>query len=184
MSALPSYVRSINKKLAELYGKNLDGRPFYRIVWSENTTEKRIGTFYDFNGIIFTRTFKGMREVRKYEDPGFRERFILEKLIPMLENQEVWDSAFGQGSYEPIWVFRGPNNTFRRPTLKAVEFLLGMIQGEKRKLTEKDIDDMEEQLLEKETEENFNMLNDVSTMAHALAHKEGIVVPTNYIGSK
>jgi hypothetical protein len=164
--------------LAELYGKNLDGRPFYRIVWSDSCTEKRVGTFNDFNGTIFTGQFKGMREVRKYDDPGFREKFILEKLIPALENQEVWDSAFGQGSYEPIWTFRGPNNSFQRPTLKAVEFLLGMIQGEKPKLTDKDINDLEEDLLAKETEENFEILNDVSPTAHALAHQEGIVVPT------
>jgi hypothetical protein len=179
MSALPSDIRKLNKLLAENYWKTIDGKPVFRIVWGAAQTEKRVGEFHDFWGEIYLRTFRGMREVPKYPSPDQKERWILEKFIPM-NNPEVWESLEGGGVYEPIWVFRGPGGSYRKPTWKAVQFLIGMLLGEKKKMTEKDIDEHEEMLLTKETAEIEEVMNNRPGFADNSAH---IVVP-NYIGSK
>lgn len=163
--------------MADNYWKTVDGKPVFRIVWSDDQLEKRIGQFHDFYGEIYVRTFNGLREVRKYPGPEYRERWVLEKFIPM-NNPEVWESLAQGGVYEPIWVFRGPNGTYQKPTWKAVQFLIGMLLGEKKKMSQSDIDDQEETLLADEINQNFQELNN----RPSFADDTYIVVPRNHIG--
>jgi hypothetical protein len=179
MSGLPQDIKLLNKKLIEREGRAFNGRPWYRIAWSENQTEKRIGTFNDFHGEIFMRQFRGMREVRKYEGPDFRDRWILEKLI-FIDNPEVW-GAYHEGSYEPIWVFRGPNGEYQKPNLRSVEFLLGMINSPKETMTQYQVDQEEERSLQAEIASEEDRLHQEASM---FDEEATIVVPSNYIGSK
>jgi hypothetical protein len=179
--SLPQDIKAINKMLEKHHGKAFNNKPWYRIAWSESMTEKRIGAFNDFYGEIFLRQFVGLREVRKYDGPDFRERWILEKLV-FIDNPEVWDSL-NSGSYEPIWVFRGKGGVYQRPNHKAVEFLIGMINNpEERKFhDEKSLDDFEEQLLADETDQLYDEMTQNASM---FDEERTIVVPSNYIGRK
>jgi hypothetical protein len=165
--SLPQDIKAINKMLEKHHGKAFNNKPWYRIAWSESMTEKRIGAFNDFYGEIFLRQFVGLREVRKYDGPDFRE---------------IWDSL-NSGSYEPIWVFRGKGGVYQRPNHKAVEFLIGMINNpEERKFhDEKSLDDFEEQLLADETDQLYDEMTQNASM---FDEERTIVVPSNYIGRK
>jgi hypothetical protein len=79
--SLPQDIKAINKMLEKNHGKAFNNKPWYRIAWSEGMTEKRIGAFNDFYGEIFLRQFVGLREVRKYDGPDFRETHSIR--VPM-----------------------------------------------------------------------------------------------------
>ena len=172
--SLPQDIKSLNKMLEKNHGLAFNKKPWYKIAWSDSETEKRIGAFNDFYGEIFVRQFVGLREVRKYEGPDFRERWILEKLI-FIDNPEVWDSL-NTGSYEPIWVFRGKGGVYQKPNYKSVDFLIGMInQPKDRKFTDqKSLDDFEDQLLQKEEDEEYDRLQQNASM---FDEERTIVVP-------
>jgi hypothetical protein len=56
-------ISAINKRLVELYGKSIDGRPNFRIVFSDTQYEKRFGTFEVTCGDIFLREETCLKEV-------------------------------------------------------------------------------------------------------------------------
>ena len=149
-------VKEINTWLKEHYGKDLLSRPCFRLVWSEDELEKRIGHFEEYTGTIYTGTFHGLREVKKYANPIYKDRYILEKLIFGIDNKEIWGDTVRDGTYEPVWVFRGPDDTFQMPTRKTVAFVLRMLLGDKERRTQgmEDSDDAAAMLQEiKDTEE-------------------------------
>lgn len=102
-------VEAINKKLYEEY-RILDGRPIYRIVWSDDQLEMRKGTFTDWYGHILIRQEHNIvRQVKKYwyfEKPCW----VLEKLVWIHQEaalkeqvEELVESR--NGSYEPVYSF-------------------------------------------------------------------------------
>lgn len=97
----------INQRLSH-YGR-VDGNPIYRLVWSNDMTEKRFGEFSDFYNDVFLRTVTETREVPKYS--YIDDRWILEMLI------------LGTG-YEPLFTFESAKGEFLHPTLKICLFLV------------------------------------------------------------
>ena len=96
-------VEELNTRLAERYGKNLLGQPHFRLVWSEDVHEIRVGTFNEFYGHVFLRTIKGAKKCRKYN--YINNRWILEvwkKFPPSSEMPEP-------DNYEPLYVFEDKN---------------------------------------------------------------------------
>jgi hypothetical protein len=146
----PTQVRNINKWLKNNYGKDLLSRPIFRLVWSEDEIEKRAGTFEDYYVPIYMGAFRGVREVKKYANPIYKERYILEKLIFGIDNKEIWGDTVRDGIYEPIWVFRGPGDTFQMPTYKTVAFVLRMLLGEKERRNQKMEDSDDESAMAQE----------------------------------
>lgn len=179
---LPQDIKNINKMLDKVHGRAFNNRPWYRVVWTSDQTEKRMGVFRDYHGSIFIREHRGVREVPKYNDPGHRDRWVLEKLI-FIENPELLQLS-NEGSYEPIWIFRGPGGSYIKPVWKSVEFLIGMLNTPKEHQTQAMLDAAEESTLEAETASIKDMLDDVTDTQIALRQGEGIVVPHNYIGRK
>jgi hypothetical protein len=94
----------INQVLKNRYGTNLQGQPIFRIVWSTKQLEKRLGTFNEFYGKIFIRTFRGVNEVPKYF--WVKDCWVLEKWVPpqLAFTEEIPSS--NEGSYEPLFMFR------------------------------------------------------------------------------
>lgn len=88
----------INKKLLDVFGRFIDGFPKFRIVFSDEETEKRFGHFEEFYGDIFVRAFDGVREVPKYS--YLEGQWVLEARM-ITENPELVDAV----TYEPIYVF-------------------------------------------------------------------------------
>lgn len=175
--SLPRDIQNLNKLLEKKHGSAFKNKPWYRICWTDNETEKRVGVFNDFYGKIFVRQFQGMREVRKYEGPDYRERWVLEKLV-FVNNPEVWDLA-GAGSYEPIWVFRSPGGGYQKPIYRSVDFIIGMLNRPKEYISEKQLDDSEDEKLEAETSSIRDMLEQNASM---FDEECTVVVPSNYIG--
>jgi len=99
----------------------LDGRPIWRLVWSENLIEKREGEFSDWYGNIFIRSYYGIKEGRKYN--YIHERWIVEKFVPcdVRKYSIIGDNG---GTYEPLYVFETRNREFLMPTLKTTQFLV------------------------------------------------------------
>lgn len=107
----------------------IDGKPLWRLIWSENITEKRFGKFQDFYGSIFIREYVGIREARKYNYVS--ERWILERFNPgKVDKYDI--SGDGGGSYEPLWVFESGKGDYLEPTLKAVQFLIEFARQDTR----------------------------------------------------
>lgn len=148
---------SINDKLELYYGRELDGRPRYRVVWSTNLTERRVGEFNEFYGSIYLRTTIGVKEVPKY--PYDRDRWILEKLF-YVKNKEIL--AEKPGSYEPVYVFKGPSGEFLPLAWKVVDMIVGFAEARPVgiKLTDKDWSAQEQQEIDKETEYFEDVLSD------------------------
>jgi len=146
----PIQVRNINDWLKRKYGKDLLNRAFFRIIWSEDEIEKRAGTFENIQMGIYLGAFKGVKEVKKYANPIYKDRFILEKLIFGINNPEIWGDTYREGTYEPIWVFRGPADTFQLPTIKTTDFVMRMLLGDKEKRNQKMEDSDDEAALASE----------------------------------
>lgn len=104
-------VAAINEKLKE-FGQSLDGRPIWRISWSSDQLEKRIGEHEDWNpsGTIFIRKWFGMKECLKYNYA--MDRWVLERLTFLGDNKimgmEIVDAR--KGTYEPVYVFQDANS--------------------------------------------------------------------------
>jgi len=114
-------VDAVNKQLKDAYGCELDGKPKFRVVWSEGQTEVRVGTHRVFSesGKVWLRDEYGARLVRKYN--YVKNMFILEKL-EYYRNPEVLRTE--AGSYEPIWVFRGPKGEALDPIMAACRVII------------------------------------------------------------
>lgn len=91
-----------NRKLSDTFGLALDGEPRFRVVFSDDEVETRIGKFDEYYGDILVRSFTGARECKKYS--YLDGMFVLEERLPTF-NPELIDKV----TYEPIYIFRGEN---------------------------------------------------------------------------
>lgn len=123
-------LEALNKRLSDNYGLFEDGRPNYRIVWSDDQVEKRFGTFpkYTESGIFLGNTTE-VREVLKY--PYLAHQFVLEKLMPV-PNLNVEELGL-RLSYEPLWGFRDRFGNPVKPTWLGIEFLITTIRENSQK---------------------------------------------------
>jgi len=98
----------VNRKLKQLFGE-LDGKQIFRLARTDQV-EFRRGTFVDVDPVsgAYLRTVTEVRLCRKY---GYLEThyWVIEKLMPVSgPNAELLPGS--KTSYEPIFVYRKPNN--------------------------------------------------------------------------
>lgn len=131
-------IDSINGMLYREY-RVLDGRPIYRIVWSDSQLEKRIGDFTDWYGhILIRQEHKALREVKKYwyfEKPCW----VLEKLIFIRDSQALKEITLElvearSGSYEPVYAFRDSDGNPLSVNWKVVEIILAVLHNPVKRL--------------------------------------------------
>ena len=123
-------IKIINRLLAERFGKLYDGRPIFRVVWSEDEFENRFGKYSVYAGHVFMRQEVGMMRVKKYRNIA-QERFVFERLITIakLPQEIVQENPEAvKGSYEPLHVFKFPpdaidNGVYVKPSWNACESL-------------------------------------------------------------
>jgi len=115
---LPPHIQAINKILAEDYGKDLLGRPKFRLSHSALSVEKRLGIKAEMHGPIILREYLGSAEVPKYK---YFNGYVLEQLVYLL-NEELPDSD--QGHYEPKWTDWGRDGV---PNIKAARLIVRSI---------------------------------------------------------
>jgi hypothetical protein len=156
----------INKRLENLYGKELDGRQKFRLVWSSSQLEVRVGEFSVYSGGIFLRTETGAREVPKY---GYApERWILEKTEYHPVNPELLRSE----SYEPIWIFQDEEGNALDPVWRAVEMVVHAYLNPPPKRSEKDFIRTEQEKKAKEVEVYYDMISSNSPYLATMLHNK------------
>ena len=122
-------IEVINKRLADNYGLFDDGRPNWRVVWSDDQIEKRL-VHHTKDG--FELLTPVIQEVKKYN--YISAKYILERLIAVPDNTELADIS----SYEPIWTFEDKDKNPLPPDWDVIylviervrEMLYGRKQGE------------------------------------------------------
>lgn len=147
-------VNEINDWLARDY-KTLEGKPKYRLVWSEDAFEQRHGLFRDYYDKILIREVIETREVRKYN--YIHERWIFEAWVPpgVLSNKEIPSSMF-VGTYEPIYVFEDSQRNYLPPVEKAVRFIIATFEGRVKKDDPKGDEYFEDKQMQREIDEIGN----------------------------
>lgn len=111
-----------NRKLKENYGQLEDGKPYFRLVWSEDAFEKRWMTHTNEG---FALLQPEVREVRKYR-PHTVDRYVLEGLQEIPPNVET--DLVGLVSYEPVWTFQDKNQEYLIPRWDAISLILETIK--------------------------------------------------------
>jgi len=137
----------INKEL-KVYGSNQYNDPLFRVVFSDEQTERRDGVYEDYSGGIYLRTVREIREVRKY--PWIKRKWILER----------W--ASGELSYHPslvtdkngvyicVYVFQDVNGNYLPPLLKVCQILINQLLHPVKKIEAINRDIKTEEKQEKE----------------------------------
>ena len=141
-------ISAINKRLVELYGKSIDGRPNFRVVFSDTQYEKRFGTFEVCMGNIFLREETCLKEVPKY--PYIHGKHVLEEL----KYGDFPDQPFVTSSYEPLWTFMDKDGNALYPIWDAVEVVVvsrlegvrKALHGIKRNIRQEEIDAKEREV--------------------------------------
>ena len=173
----------LDLKLEATYGRDLDNRPKFRIVWSNDCVEKRFGEFTDVsdNG-IFLRTVREVREVRKYP---WLDRWMLEKTVPFREmsipNPElhITEVVYSDG-YECIWKFEHTDGTYQEPNWRAIKLLCHwLVTGQKHTVSDHEEEDRKKLLEEQET--YFELLGGKPGVSDALAMKEGVFLDSTKV---
>lgn len=121
-------VKELNKWL-ETFGKHIDGRPIYRLIFSTQATEIRRGEFEDVamvpreDGTV-AEIFLGASErtAKDLKYPADPDRWVLEKLIFCPENPELPETP--GYFYEPLHIFKDKDGNYLPPERFALEYLM------------------------------------------------------------
>lgn len=102
------------------YGKSLDNRSKFRLVWSTDQFEVRRSLFeYSLNG-IYIGLQEEIRRVPKYM--MIQDRWILEELVLGQAHPDLLESF--NGTYEPLYVFESSAGIPLPVTLKILEIVM------------------------------------------------------------
>ena len=175
MSAPSESIQKLNKKLAEDYGY-LDGvsrnYPRFRIVFSDEQTELRFGTYCDYSEYgIFIREVTETRRVPKY--PSVKHMYVLEIAIA----NDVPD-ILNKVTYEPYWVFKDLNNNPKSELVcwRTVNLLAALYFDKKSK---KHVSDYKQEEIDKREEDInwfFEQLQDESPFIAGKLHDRSAIV--------
>ncbi|MEM3038628.1 MAG: hypothetical protein QXE45_04455 [Thermoplasmata archaeon] len=175
---LTETIESLNRQLADLYGVDIvTGLPIWRIVWSEDQLEKRLGTYHDFTPSgLYIRTVTEVREVPKYRQ-WIRQKYVLERLsiIPEMQQNELPTSKI---SYEPIWVFQDKNGNYLPPKLSVAKFVIDCVYAALGKTSLAKYKDNPIEETEKSIQEIYEYLYGNETdITDKLRWKEAVFIP-------
>jgi hypothetical protein len=175
-------IQILNQRLIDKYGKYLDERAMFRLVYSEDTFEKRDVT-HTRDG--FQLLNPSVEEVKKYF--WINNKYILEGLkeTGILRGGKIEQII----DYEPLWVFEDGNGRPVPPVWPGIEHILESARcaQEGNNGREVDPDDalkdpktMHEAKEQRLKEIQAALWPNETMVGDALAYKEAIVVPRNY----
>lgn len=177
-------IETLNKRLVDRYGKYLDDRPMFRIIFSEDITEKRLVT-HTKDG--FQLLNPEMAEVPKYRQ-YIHGKHILEGLRltqELLPNNTISEKI----DYECVWVFEDGNDRPVYPVWLGIELILESVrcaqEGNNTKYEDPLIAENDPKIGHEVKEARLKAIQDAlfpndNDITDALAYKEAIVVPRNY----
>jgi hypothetical protein len=173
-------IETLNQRLIDHFGKDSDtNRPMFRIVWSDEQTEKRL---VDMTEHGVQMLFPEVRELMKY--PYIKHLYVLERLVvvPFENNDELLGKKL---SYEPLWVYCDDNRNPIPPIWDATKFIIDTLYAALgKKSLAKYIDDekntTEEGRHQRIKELQLELFGNETETSDALRYKQGIVVPNSY----
>lgn len=140
----------IQEYLTEYGGRNLFGEPNFRVIWSNGRIVKRTRRFLDVDqhGSVIRQTV-ATREIRRYNYPATRDRFVIERWHPpaFYGDPEYWQRSNSKwvdghlvqpigdypsrGDYEHIdtieWVTNAGEHKFAWPTRDYLRFVVDSV---------------------------------------------------------
>ena len=117
----------VNNGLKNLFGiDTISGLPIWRVVFSEDQFEKRLGTYDDFSKAgLYLRTVTEVREVPKYRQ-WIKEKYVLEQLV-VIPEASSGELPAAKISYEPLWVFQDGNGNYLPPRSDACKLIVDTV---------------------------------------------------------
>lgn len=177
MSSVES-LETLNSRLVDYYGVDtISGDPIWRIVWSEDQTEKRL-THYTNSGVALLHP--EVRELPKYRQ-WIQNKYVLERLtvVPSFDIKELPTT---KTTYEPIFVFEDAHNNPLPVKWEVTQFTIDSIYAVQGKASlarylpeEKDKNTAEGQRLRVEELEQ-QLYGNESPLGDALANKQSTVI--------
>jgi hypothetical protein len=169
-------IDELNTRMAGRYGKSLSGQPLFRVIWSNDATEKRHGNYAVFQGPLMIGSVTETRDARKYnyiQDRWLLERFLERHLQPTIQLPEP-------NGYECIYVFEDSKGNPLPVIWGAIELIIYTIMNPTMDSTQlkQAIEDAHLSDISKEESYFEQRLSDSSTyFQHKLHHGETILLP-------
>jgi hypothetical protein len=188
---LTETIESINSQLKDLYGiDTITGQPMWRVVWSEDQFEHRLGTYDDITPAgLYLRTVTEVRWVPKYRQ-WIHEKYVLEQLV-LIPEVSASELPATRMSYENMWTFEDKNENYLPPRLDACKFIIDTVYAAKNKgnlRKYRDPDSTNEEAIENKRIAVDNLIEelfgDQSSLDYTTVTGESIIVPRNYERSK
>ena len=179
-------IETLNERLKEHFGTDADdpSKPIFRIVWSEDQTEKRRVECSEA-GVRYL--FPQVETVKKYS--YIRNLYILERLVLVPEVNKV-DLPDIVKSYEPVWTYQDAYGNPRPPVWPMTKFVIDALYAAlgKNEGLAKYVDDEKNTTPEgreqRISELQAELFGDETDAGDALRYGEGVVVPSNYQSDK
>jgi hypothetical protein len=185
---LTEKIETINNQLIDMYGiDTVSGQPMWKVVWSEEQFEHRLGTYVDYTTEgLYIRTVTEVRYVKMY--PWIVDKYVLVRLVAVSEIN-AGDLPAKKTSYEPMYPFMTPSMAYAPPSITVCKFVItgilaaqgkdtfakyldkeaGMSKEEWYEMKNKELQALQDELFGNETE-----------TGDAIAHGEAVIVPRNY----
>lgn len=178
---LAESVSSINLQLKELFGiDTVTGLQMWRVVFSEDQFEKRLGTYSDYTREgIYLRTVTEVREVPKYRQ-WIQAKYVLERLtiVPEINAEELPNQKL---SYEPMYVFEDFKGEPLPPRVDVCGIIINSVYAAIGKTNlAKYVDDYSKytpEAQEQKIKEITEYLWDPTDISESLHQGEAIIVP-------
>lgn len=163
-------IEKINYYLERDFGKWLDGRPNWRVVFANDQFEQRIMTHTD-EGLELM--YPEVRTVRKYQHIE-RDRYVLERLVPVVGETDL----VTQTSYEPAWTFADRFGNYLPPRFDACKYIIegiyAQIDQAGTHVKYKDPNATKEERLKMILDMEEKLFGNETPVGDALAHKFGV----------
>lgn len=163
-------IEDINKKLIDEFGRFSDGRPNFRVVFSDDQYEKRLTGYTDEGLELINPEVRLLPKYKQY----IHSKYLLERLVPVIGKTDLVEKT----SYECCWVFQDKNNNYLPPFFEGCKFVIESLMtamgkaGTHAKYKDKNISPEEREAnLKKVQDELFGNETDTSD---ALAHGYGV----------
>lgn len=165
-------IESINYKLEKEFGRHDDGRPNFRVIFSEDEFEKRLTNYSDEGFELLQPEIRLLPKYRQY----IRQKYILERLVPV--NPDVDTDLVTKTSYEPAWVFQDKNGKYLPPFFEGCKFVIESMMAAIGKANThvkyKDKNETKEELEARITKVQNELFGNETAVTDALAYDSGV----------
>lgn len=136
-------IEDINKKLLDRYGKWEDGRPNFKVVWSDDEYEKRWTAFTDEGFELIQPEIRLLPKFKQY----LPQRYLLVRLVPVVGETDLTEKT----SYECAWAFQDKHGNYLPPffdgCVHVIESMLSVMDKANTHIRYKDKNVTEEERL-------------------------------------